>query len=304
MYDLLIIGGGPAGLTAAVYAARKRLKTLLISENIGGQVNWTRRIENYLGYQFIDGLELIDKFQTQVSKYPIDQKIGYKVSRVNRLTVGYEAFIETGEHHKSRAVIFATGKKPKKLHVPGEEKFTGRGVSYCAICDGPLFSEQKVVVVGGGNSAAEAVIDLVKIADHVNLVSLTQLTPDDVYLTKLNKSKNLSIFTEYEVKTIKGHDFVNEITIRDLHDTHLKKLNVSGVFIEIGLEPNSESISELANLNSLGEITINRNCETSLPGLYAAGDVTDVPEKQIVVAAGEGAKAALQAHRYLTRLAD
>jgi len=285
-----------------VYAARKRLKALLVSVAIGGQVNWTLGIENYLGYQFIEGPELIDKFQTQVSQFPIDQKIGYKVSRLEKIDGGFEATTETGDRYQSKVVIFATGKSPRRLNVPGEAELTGRGVTYCAICDGPVFAGQRVAVVGGGNSALEAALDMVKIAEHVDLVSLTQLTGDPILISKLSNAKNLNIFIGYQTEKIEGQDLVQGMVIKDLKSGEKKRLDVSGVFIEIGLTPNSEAVSGLITLNKLGEVPVSCSCETTIPGLYAAGDVTDVPEKQIIVAAGEGAKAALQAHRYLQRL--
>jgi len=302
MYDLMIIGGGPAGLAASVYAARKRLNTLLISNDIGGQVNWTLGIENYLGYQFIEAPELIDKFQTQVNQFPIDQKIDYKVSRLEKIEGGFEAITETGERYQSRVAIVATGKRARQLNVPGETEFIGRGVTYCAICDGPIFAGQRVAIVGGGNSALEAALDMVKIAEHVDLVSLTPLTGDAILVEKLADAKNLSIFTEYQTERIEGKDLVEGTVIKDLKSGESKQLEVTGVFIEIGLVPNSESVNGLLELNKWGEVPVNCSCETALPGLYAAGDVTNIPEKQIVVAAGEGAKAALQAHRYLQRL--
>ena len=303
MYDLMIIGGGPAGLTASVYAARKSLKTLLVSIDIGGQPNWTSGVENYMGYQLIEGPALIDKFHTQISQYPIDQKIGEKVTKLKKIKGGFEAVSETGNKYQSKVVIFATGKSPKKLNVPGEATLTGKGVTYCATCDGPLFSGQRVAVVGGGNSALEAVLDMLKIAEHVDLVSLTQLTADPILIEKLKGAKNLSIFTEYQTEKIEGKKFVEGMVIKDLKGGKSKQLKVTGIFIEIGLVPNSKPVSELINLNKQGEVPISCDCETTTIGLYAAGDVTDVPEKQIVIAAGEGAKAALQAHRYLQRLA-
>ncbi len=322
MYDLMVIGGGPAGLAASVYAARKQLKTLLISVDIGGQINTTLGIENYLGYQFIEGPELIGKFQTQVNQFPIDQKIGDKVSRLEKIEGGFEAISEAGDKYQARAVVLTTGKKPRKLNVPGETEFAGRGVTYCAICDGPIFSGQRVAVVGGGNSAVEAVLDMVKIAEHVDLVSLTPLTCDAVLAEQLGNAenvkdqssdtknihsqlagaKNLNIYTEYQTTNIEGQDFVNGLVIKDLKNGEKKRLDVTGVFIEIGLLPNSDPVKGLIKLNKRGEVPITPACETEISGLYAAGDVTDVPEKQIVVAAGEGAKAALQAHRYLQRL--
>ncbi len=302
MYDLVIIGGGPAGLSASVYAARKRLKALLVSGDIGGQVNWTLGIENYLGYQFIEGPELISKFHDQVSQFPIEQKIGYKISRLEKIDGGFEAISEAGDKYQTKTLILATGKRPRQLNVPGEKELAGRGVTYCAICDGPLFSGQRVVVVGGGNSALEAALDMVKIAEHVDLVSLTPLTGDAVLIEKLGEAKNLSIFIEYQTEKIEGKDFVEGMVIKELKSGQSKRLKVTGVFIEIGLVPNSELVSGFIKLNKWGEVPVNRSCETEIPGLYAAGDVTDAPEKQILVAAGEGAKAALQAHHYLQRL--
>jgi alkyl hydroperoxide reductase subunit F len=302
MYDVLIVGGGPAGLSAAVYAARKRLKTLLVSIDIGGQINTTRGIENYLGYQFIEGPELIDKFTAQIDKYPIEQKIGPRITLLEKSGDGFQAITDEGVKYLSKAIVFAAGKKPKKLNVPGEAELTGRGVSYCAICDGPIFSEQKVAVVGGGNSALEAVLDLVKIAEHVDMVSQTPLTGDPILIAQLEESKNLDIYLEHKVDEIDGQDFVAGVVIVDEKRDKVKRLDVTGVFIEIGMVPNSEPVKDIVKLNQVAEIPVGRSCETGVLGLYAAGDVTDVPEKQIVIAAGEGAKAALEAHRYLQRL--
>ena len=304
MYELMIIGGGPAGLAVAIYAARKQLKTLLISVDIGGQINTTLGIENYLGYQFIEGPDLIGKFQTQVSQFPIDQKIGEKVSRIEKADGGFEALTEAGDRYQAKTVILTTGKRPRKLNVPGETKLTGRGVTYCAICDGPIFAGQRVAVVGGGNSALEATLDMAKIAEHVDLVSLTPLTGDRVLADQLADIKNLNLYTEYRTEAIQGQDLVEGMLIKDIKSGQEKRLDVSGVFIEIGLVPNSNPVSKLLNLNKRGEVPVTPACETEIAGLYAAGDVTDVPEKQIIIAAGEGAKAALRAHRYLQRLAE
>jgi len=188
------------------------------------------------------------------------------------------------------------------LNVPGEERLKGRGVTYCAICDGPLFEGMKVAVIGGGNSALEAADDMTKIAEHVYLISLTPLTGDQILIDKVKGATNITIFIEHETLEITGDNFVSGIRIRDLKGGEERSLEVGGIFIEIGLSPNSELAKGLVNLNRLGEIEVNCACETGIPGLYAAGDVTNAPEKQIVVAAGEGAKAALQAHRYLQRL--
>jgi alkyl hydroperoxide reductase subunit F len=255
-----------------------------------------------MGYQFIEGPELIHKFEEQVKKFPLEVKIGQGVSSLSRINGGFEARTDNGEIYRAKTAIIATGKRPRPLNVPGEEKLRGRGVTYCATCDGPLFAGMKVAVVGGGNSALEAADDMVKIADHVYLLSLTPLTGDLILIDKVKGANNLTIFLEHEVVEIKGEKFVDGIRIRDLKTRQERELQVSGVFVEIGLIPNSDLAKGIITLNRLGEIEVNCADETSVIGLFAAGDVTSVPEKQIVIAAGEGAKAALAAHRYLQRL--
>jgi alkyl hydroperoxide reductase subunit F len=302
MYDLMIIGGGPAGMTAAVYTARKKLNALLLSKDVGGQVNWTLGIENYMGYQIIEGPQLIKKFEEQVKQFPINIKIGENVSSLSQISGGFEARTDNGETYQARAAIITTGKRPRPLNVPGEEKLRGRGVTYCATCDGPLFADMKVAVIGGGNSALEVVDDMVKIASHVYLVSLTPLTGDQILIDRVKGASNLTMFLEHEVTEITGEKLVGGIKIRDLKTKQERELQVGGIFIEIGLIPSSDLVKDVATLNRIGEIEVNCNNETNVAGLFAAGDVTNVPEKQIVVAAGEGAKAALQAHRYLQRL--
>ena len=289
-------------MAAAVYAARKRLNTLLITGDIGGQVNWTAGVENYLGYQFIEGYELISKFQQQVDQFPIEQKIGLKVKQVKKIDGGFEIIAESGEIFQSKVVLLATGKRPRRLNVEGEMELTGRGVTYCATCDGPVFNGQRVAVIGGGNSAIEAALDMVKIAEYVDMVSVAPLTGDPIMIEKLTAAKNLTIFTEFQTEKIFGQGLAKGIVIRDLKTGISQPLDVTGVFVEIGLVPNSDLVKDLVKLNENGEVPVNCSCETEIPGLYAAGDVTTVPEKQIVIAAGEGAKASLQAHRYLQRL--
>lgn len=304
MYDVMIVGAGPAGLTAAVYTARKKLSTLLISKDVGGQVNWTSGIENYMGYQFIQGTELIQKFEEQVKQFPVDLQTGQAITEIQRTGKVFELTTESAIKYQGKTLIIASGKRPRLLNVPGESEFIGKGVTYCAICDGPLFADMDVAVIGGGNSALEAAGDMTKISGKVYLISLTQLTGDQILIDKVKAARNLDIFIEYEVLEIIGEKFVSGIKIRDLKTKVERELKVNGVLIEIGLIPNSDFAKNMAVLNRLGEIEISCIAETSIPGLFAAGDVTNVPEKQIVVAAGEGAKAALAAHKYLQRYQD
>ena len=289
-------------MAAAVYAARKLINTILVTGDIGGQVNWTNGVENYLGYQFIEGDELISKFQQQVNQFPIKQKIGLKVTQVKKINGGFEVIPESGESILGKAVILASGKRPRKLNVEGETELVGRGVTYCSICDGPDFTSKKVAVIGGGNSAIEAALDMVIAAEHVDMVSVTPLTGDPIMIEKLLAAKNITIYSEQQTDKILGKNEVEGVVIKDLKTGALKQLDVSGVFIEIGLVPNSDMAKDLVKLNQLGEVPVNSSCETEVPGFFAAGDVTNAPEKQIIIAAGEGAKAALTAHRYLRRL--
>ncbi len=216
----------------------------------------------------------------------------------------FEVRTDNGQVYQARAVIFATGKRPRPLNVPGEDRLRARGVTYCAICDGPLFEGMKVAVVGWWNSALEATNDMIKIAEHVYLVSLTPLTADPILIDRAKQSGNLTIFTEHQVVEIQGEKQVEAMVIKPVKGEAKTSLEVGGVFVEIGLVPNSEPVKGLAQLNELGEVVVDAHCRTNVPGLFAAGDVTNVPEKQIVVAAGEGSKAALEAQRYLLRLAD
>lgn len=289
-------------MTAAVYAARKMLKTLLITRDIGGQVNQTANVENYMGYQFIMGPELMEKFETQMRNFPIEIQTNKKVSRVSPADGTIKLTAESGEAYEGKTVIVATGKRARELNVPGERQLVGRGVSFCAICDGPIFQGMKVLVVGGGNSALEAVNDIIKYTEHVYLVSVTPLTSDKILIERVKNSPNLTMLLGHEIVEILGAKTVEAVVVRSIETGEVKKFDVKGVFVEIGLIPNSDLVKGVVNLNKNGEIEINHANETGVPGLYAAGDVTSIPEKQIVVAAGEGAKALLQAHRYLQRL--
>ncbi|MBU0547349.1 MAG: FAD-dependent oxidoreductase [Candidatus Omnitrophica bacterium] len=296
MYDLIIIGAGPAGITASVYAARKKLDFLVISLDIGGQAAWSGDIENYTGYQFITGPELAQKFQEHMRKYDIVLKENEEVLELKKS--GDVFLLKTNKaDYQSRSVIIASGKKSKELGVTGEKEFKNRGLTYCATCDGPLFSAKNVAVIGGGNSALDAALQLEKIAKQVYIINNTSaLGGDAIMRHKVEEAGNVAVFNGSQVISVVGDKFVSGIKIKD--NTGVRDLTVQGVFVEIGLVPNSVFVGEVEK-NSKGEIKINLRNETNIPGVFAAGDVTDVPEKQIIIAAGEGSKAALSAFRYL-----
>lgn len=299
MYDLIIIGGGPAGLTAAVYAARKKMNLLLLTKEFGGQLMWTKEIENYMGYQFISGPELISKFEEQVKRFAVETKY----EEVSGFIVNDDGtfLVKTQEHkYTSKTVIVATGKRPKRLEVPGEIQFTGQGVSYCATCDGPLYADKVVAVVGGGNSAVQAALELSSIAPTVYLVARDdQYIADPIIIDKMKAARNIVELTGYETEGIFGDEVVEKIIIRNIATGKVKDLEVGGIFVEIGLEPNSEFVKNIIQMNQLKELVVNCRSQTNIPGVYAAGDITDGPDKQIVIAAGDGAKSALMAYDYL-----
>ena len=301
IYDVLIIGGGPAGLTAAVYCMRKGISTGIIIKDIGGQVAVTAGIENYMGYRHVNGVDLVEKFKEQVSQFGIGYEEGSFVASIIYDNIN-KVHLEDGRIFSAKALIIATGKSPRMLNVPGEEKLIGKGVAYCAICDAPFYSEKKVVVVGGGNSGIEAAIDLAKVATHVIIVQfLETLTADKVLVDHLEGFGNVDIIYHHEVVEVKGDTGVNSVFIKNIQSNEKRELDVEGIFVEIGLIPNSDIAKNLVDLNELGEIIVDCSCNTSKPGIFAAGDVTSVPFKQIIIAAGEGAKAALSSIDYLIR---
>ena len=301
MYDLIIIGAGPAGVTAAVYASRKRMNFIVIADDIGGQMTWSGDIENYTGYQFVTGVELVSKFEEHIKKYGVLVREFERVVLVEKNSVNdcVTVLLESGEKLCGRTVLIASGKRSRMLNIPGEIEFRRKGVTYCATCDGPLYADKDVAVVGGGNSGLEAVLQLQKIANRVYLLDMNAaLTGDAILIEKVQRFENVIIMHNARVREIAGSNFVEKITVE--HEDEIKEINVSGVFVEIGLVPNSEFTKGI-NKNQQNEIMVNNCNQTNVPSIFAAGDVTDVPEKQIIIAAGEGAKACLTIFNYLVR---
>jgi alkyl hydroperoxide reductase subunit F len=297
IYDLVIIGAGPAGITAAVYAARKKMDSLVVTKDIGGQASLSGDIQNYTGYQFITGPELAIKFEEHMRKFNFDIK---ENEEVKELISEKGAFLvkTDKDNYQAKTVIVASGKRSRELGVTGEREFKNKGLTYCATCDGPLFAERDVAVIGGGNSALDAVLQLTKIANKIYVINITDnLTGDGIMQEKIRADNKVSIFNNSRVKEILGDSFVQAIKIEE--DKEEKVLDVQGIFVEIGLIPNSDFAPSLEK-NERKEIIVNQQNETNIPGIFAAGDVTNVPEKQIIIAAGEGAKAVLSTFRYLS----
>lgn len=299
IYDVAIIGAGPAGLSAAIYASRKNLATVVIAYDLGGQMGITYEIANYPGFQLISGPELVQHFVQHANEYGIEKVIGERVESIG--VEGRSKVISTSSDKeiRAKAVILATGAFKRKLNIPGEKELSGKGVVYCSTCDGPLFKGMDIAVIGGGNSALEATIEMSGMATKVYMVSIEGWNGDLILEDKVKTADNVEILTYHQAQEIHGEERVTGLTLKDLKSRNIKRLDVQGVFIEIGLFPNSDFALDLVETNELGEIKVDRNGDTGVRGIFAAGDVTDNREKQVVVAAGEGARAALAASEYL-----
>ncbi|MDD4136534.1 MAG: FAD-dependent oxidoreductase [Methanoregula sp.] len=297
IYDVLIIGAGPAGLTAGVYCARKMLNTMIISENIGGQAQESWAIENYMGYRMITGEDLMKKFEAQVRTLNIRLELDTVLS-VSKQDSVFSVTTVSGNTARARALILTQGNRSRKLGVANEEQFLGRGLSICSTCDGPLYKGKRVAVVGGGNSALQTAVAMSEIAKSVILIVRSSIHADPIYLEKLSQKKNVTVHTKTQILALHGDKFLSGITIKDEKERE-EKIDTDGVFIEIGWLPNTDMVDGLLDLNGKKEIIVDINGRTSVPGIFAAGDVTDVRSKQIIIAAGDGAKAALEAYEYL-----
>jgi alkyl hydroperoxide reductase subunit F len=299
-YDLLILGGGPAAMSAAVYAARKMMNIAIITKDFGGQIRETSEIENWLGFQSINAKDLADNFEEHVKGFDIPVGLGTSVTEIKKKGAAFTVLADDNKIYSSRTLIIATGKRHRPLNVPGEKKLLGRGVAYCATCDAPFFKGKKVVVAGGGNSAFTTAVDLLKVEAEVTLVNFIKgWQADESLQERMKQAGKVSLLDYHQIVKIEGKDSVAGVVVKNRENNREKKLRANGVFIEIGLSPNNEPIKNLVELNEHGEIIVDCSCRTSVEGLFGAGDVTTVPHKQIVISAGEGAKAALSAYDYL-----
>ena len=303
LFDMLIVGGGPAGASAAVYAARKGIKTGVVAERFGGQVMDTLGIENFISVKATEGPKLVAALEEHVKEYDVDIINLQKAKKLSKNGGNYyELELEGGGKLESKSIVIATGARWRELGIKGELEFKNKGVAYCPHCDGPLFKGKKVAVVGGGNSGVEAAIDLAGIVGHVTILEYeSELKADQVLVDRLKSLNNVDILLNVQSSEIVGTDKVTHMQFIERDTKDEKKLDVEGVFIQIGLVPNTDWVKDSIALSKYGEIEVNNHGETSMPGVFAAGDVTTVPYKQIIIAMGEGSKAALGAFDFLIR---
>jgi len=304
MFDLIIIGGGPAGITAGIYAARKKLNTLLVTKDFIGQTGKAFHIENYPGFEGISGIELMEKFRKQLEKFEIDINQGEEAKEIKKVKEGFEIRTTQKDRYLAKSIIIASGRDPRLLEVPREKEFLGRGVSYCTTCDAPLFQDKTVAIIGGGNAGFEAALELTNYCPKIYILEVSsKVGADEINQERAKNSGKIEVILNAKVKEIKGKEKVTSLIYENLHKKEKKELPVEGVFVEIGSIPATGFLKDLVDFNEQDEIKINpKTCETKTPGLFAAGDVTDVKDKQIIVAAGEGAKAALSAYEYLQKI--
>ncbi len=305
-YDLLVIGGGPAGVSAAIYAARKGIRTGLVADRLGGQLNDTMAIENFISLPLTDGPKLSSALEHHLKTYDIDLITMQRVKKLRPTDKGeglVQIDLESGAQLEARSLVISTGARWRQLGIPGEERYRNKGVAYCPHCDGPLYKGKRVAVVGGGNSGVEAAIDLAGLASQVTLLEFApNLKADAVLIEKLSSLHNVKVVTGAMTRAIEGDDgVVSALTYIDQRDGTEHRLALEGVFVQIGLVPNTEWLKGTLELNAQGEIIVDAKGQTSLKGVFAAGDVTTTPFKQIIIAAGDGAKAALGAFDDLIR---
>lgn len=305
IFDTIVIGGGAAGITAAIYTVRKNLKVLMLAKSIGGQAALSGDVENYPGFTMITGADLAQKFRAELLAFEdkgLWVKEGVEVINLSGADPNFSVKTSDGQEYRTKTVIIATGRIPKMLGIPGEKELFGKGVATCATCDAPFYKERQVAVVGGGNSALDAAFSLQKIARSVTIINITDsLRGDEILMKNVTTSSKVKVLNNHEALEILGDQAVGGIKIKDKQSGEEQVLPVSGVFIEIGWTP-STAFDKLTDKNDKGEIEVDQYGATSVPGIYACGDVNDQPGEQIVIAAGEGAKTGLRVSEHLSRV--
>jgi thioredoxin reductase len=300
MYDLIVVGGGPAGLTATVYAIRKRLNVLLVSKDLGGKTNYRLALPWIEDYQVIRGLEIVNKFRSELEYLKFARHME-SVERIDQDDNGFKVHTRGGGELQSKAVIIASGTKQQRLQVPGEKQFIMRGLCYSALSYAPLFIDRNTVVVGEGDLALRSAAELATVAKHVHLIGLSSDALRTILGKKLADSENVTILQDYTVTEVKGNGFANQVKVQS-PDGQAETIEAEGTFIEMNLIPNSHMVEDIVDLDDQGRIKVDCFGRTNVPGLFAAGDVTDSYAEQVLVAVGEGAKASLSAYDYLLPL--
>ncbi|RMG28523.1 MAG: hypothetical protein D6721_08200 [Gammaproteobacteria bacterium] len=305
LYDLIIVGAGPAAMTATIYAARKALDVAVLGREVGGQIVNTETIENWPGIPAIGGQELATLFRNHAERFPVAERLGTEVTEVRRREDGdFEVRTRDGQRYRARSIVYCAGKQHRTLGVPGEARFLGRGIAFCATCDAPLYADRRVAVVGGGNSAFTAARDLLPWAREIHIINLLpDFQADPVLIEEVTANDKVKLHPSTHVRAFLGDDQLTGVRLESEDGRERQDLPVDGVFLEIGLVPNSKPVEKLLKLDEQGQIPTHCDGSTEVPGFFAAGDVTDIPDKQIVIAAGMGALAALAAARYLESLA-
>lgn len=300
LYDVAIVGCGPAAMSAAIYAVRKGLDTVLVARKCGGQITYTASIENYLGMPVVNGVDMAERFRAHFESYPVAEALGVNVMQITKEGKLFTVVTDDKRRFNAQSVIYCAGKEYRRLEVPQEERFIGKGIGFCATCDAPLYRNKRVAVVGGGNSAFTAVRDLQNFASEIYLIHRRkEFRADKALVQEARNAKNVTFHTPMIVHSFLGKDRLVGVRLESVEGKERYDLNVDGVFLEIGLTPNTIPVKNLVELNSRGEVKVNKDQSTTIEGLFAAGDVTDVEEKQISIAVGQGALAALSAHKYL-----
>lgn len=300
IYEVIIVGGGPAAMSAAIYSVRKGLDVAMVAKKLGGQITYTASVQNYLGLPVVSGTDMAELFRNHLENYPVAEALGANVVQVKNDDDRFVVVTDNNQQYEALSIIYCAGKEYNRLGVPGEELFVGKGIGFCATCDAPLYQGKVVAVVGGGNSAFTSVRDLLNFASEVHLIHRqNEFKADEALVQEVARTKNVIFHTSMIVDSFLGKEKLSGLRLRSVDGKDRLDLSVDGVFLEVGLTPNSGPLKGLVELNEWGEVPVNRDQSTSVRGLFAAGDITDAREKQISIAVGQGAFAALTAHRYL-----
>ncbi len=296
MYDLIIIGGGPAGLTAAAYAISKRIETLVISEDLGGKTNYHLSLKGFEGHEIITGADVVDKFKRQLEYLNFAHQVD-RATAIAPVEKHFSVRTQSDKRYEARALVIATGATPQRIDVPGEKRLIGRGLSYSSVSHAPLFIDKEAALIGSSGRALRSAAELADVAKRVHLVLPERGELDTPMGQKLRANPKVKLYENHELREVRGDQFVESIVVRGQGDT--KEIPVDGLFVELGLIPNSQLATDLVLTNASGKIVVDSKCATSRPGIFAAGDVTDVFVEQVLISIGEGAKAALSAYEYL-----